>query len=169
MEYQTVYHNFEPLYAPDSRVLLLGSMPSPKSREQGFFYGHPQNRFWRVLAAVLGQDAPQTVADKRALCLRHGIALWDVLASCDIVGASDAAIRNPVSNDLRPILQGTQVRAIFTTGGAAWKLYHQLIEPVTGMPAGKLPSTSPANAAWSAERLTAAYRAALAPWLADLP
>ncbi len=165
MEYQTVYHNFEPLYGPDSRVLLLGSMPSPKSREQGFFYGHPQNRFWRVMAAVLGEAVPQTLADKRALCLRHGVALWDVLASCDIVGASDAAIRNPVANDLRPILRSTPVRAVFTTGGTAWKFYHQLIEPVTGMPAGKLPSTSPANAAWSVERLIEAYRAALAPYL----
>lgn len=165
MEYQTVYHNFDPLYTPDSRVLLLGSMPSPKSREQGFFYGHPQNRFWRVLAAVLGETIPETIADKRALCVRHGVALWDVLASCDIVGASDAAIRNPVANDLRPILHGTQVRGVFTTGGTAWKFYHQLIEPMTGIPAGKLPSTSPANAAWSVERLTEAYREALIPYL----
>lgn len=165
MEYETVYHNFGPLYAPNSRVLLLGSMPSPKSREQGFFYGHPQNRFWRVLAAVLGQDTPRTIEDKRTLCVYHGIALWDVLASCDIVGASDAAIKNPIANDLRPILNTTQVRAIFTTGGTAWKFYHRLIEPVTGVPAGKLPSTSPANAAWSVERLTEAYRAALASYI----
>lgn len=157
MNYETVRHNFGPLYAPDSRVLLLGSMPSPKSREQGFFYGHPQNRFWRVLAAVLGAPAPADIAEKRALCLANHIALWDVLASCEIVGASDAAIRNPVPNDLRGILAESDVRAIFTTGGAAQKYYDKLCKAQTGMPATPLPSTSPANAAWSLPRLTQAY------------
>lgn len=166
MNYQRVYHNFGPLYAADSRVLLLGSMPSPKSREQGFFYGHPQNRFWRVLAAVLGEAAPDSIEDKRTLCLRHQVALWDVLASCEIVGASDAAIRNPVPNNLAPLIQKTQVQAVFTTGATAYQYYQKLCLQQTGLPALKLPSTSPANAAWSLDRLTEAYRVIL-PYLQD--
>lgn len=166
MTYETVYHNFPPLYAADSRVLLLGSMPSPKSRAQEFFYGHPQNRFWRVLAAVLNVHTPETIAEKRTLCLSHHIALWDVLASCEIIGASDAAIRSPIAHDFAPLLAQTQVQAIYTTGGTANALYQRLCAPKTGLPAGKLPSTSPANAAWSLERLTEAYRVLL-PFLGE--
>ena len=157
MAYETVYHTFGPLYDAQSRVLILGSMPSPKSREVGFFYGHPQNRFWPVLAAVLGEPAPETVEQKRALALRRHIAMWDVLASCEIEGASDAAIRNPVPNDLTGLLAQTQVHTIFCTGAASHKLYTKLCQPMTGMPAVRLPSTSPANAAWSRARLEAAY------------
>lgn len=114
-----IVHTIPPVYDARSRVLILGTMPSPKSREQGFYYGHPQNRFWRALAAALDEPAPQTVPEKRALALRRGIALWDVLASCDIEGASDASIQNPVANDLTPILAAADIRAVFTTGRRA--------------------------------------------------
>ncbi len=150
-------HPFGPLYDERSRVLVLGSFPSPKSREQSFFYGHPHNRFWRVMAAVLGQDVPQTIDEKRAFCAEMRIALWDVLAEAEIVGASDASIRNPVPNDLAPILARAPIERIFCTGATAGRLYRRLIEPVTGIPAETLPSTSPANAAMTFERLVRAY------------
>lgn len=158
MNYETVVHTIPPLYAPDSRVLMLGSIPSPKSREAGFFYGHPQNRYWRVLAAVLGEDAPQSIAEKRSLCLRHKVAMWDVLASCEIIGAGDSTIRNPVPNDLAGLIVRTQVRAVFATGQKAAALYRKYCEAGTGLPVTALPSTSPANAAWSFDRLVQAYR-----------
>ena len=158
MDYEYVVHPFGPLYDAQSRVLILGSIPSPKSREVNFFYGHPQNRFWRVLAAVLGQPVPQTIEQKKALALSHHIAMWDVLASCEIRGASDAAIRNPVPNDLTRLLRETRIHTIFCTGATSHKLYTRLCQPQTGLPAVRLPSTSPANAAWSFERLTAAYQ-----------
>lgn len=157
MEYTHVTHNFPPLFAPDSRALILGSIPSPKSREQAFFYGHPQNRFWPVLAAVFGEPAPQTIEDKRSLALRHRIAMWDTLAACDIRGASDTSIRNPVTNDLPWLIAQTQVRAVFCTGATSYKYYKKLCQPQTGIEAVCLPSTSPANAAWSKERLIQAY------------
>ena len=157
MEYPHVTHNFPPLFAPDSRALILGSIPSPKSREQAFFYGHPQNRFWPVLAAVFGEPAPQTIEDKRSLALRHHIAMWDTLAACDIRGASDTSIRNPVANDLPWLIAQTQVRAVFCTGTTSYKYYKKLCQPQTGIEAVCLPSTSPANAAWSKERLIQAY------------
>ena len=157
MEYTHVTHNFPPLFAPDSRALILGSIPSPKSREQAFFYGHPQNRFWPVLAAVFGEPAPQTIEDKRSLALRHRIAMWDTLAACDIRGASDTSIRNPVPNDLLWLIAQTRVRAVFCTGATSYKYYKKLCQPQTGIEAVCLPSTSPANAAWSKERLIQAY------------
>ena len=116
MEYTRVTHNFPPLFAPDSRVLILGSFPSPKSREQAFFYGHPHNRFWPVLAAVFEEPVPQTIEQKRRLALDHQIALWDTLASCEIRGASDTSIRNPVPNDLPWLIAQTQVHTIFLYG-----------------------------------------------------
>lgn len=158
MEYTKVVHNIEPLFAPDSRVLILGSIPSPKSREQRFFYGHPQNRFWPVLAAVFGEDAPATVGEKRALVLRHHIAMWDTLHSCEIRGASDTSIKNPVANDLKWLIDQTAVRAVFCTGATSYKYYNRLCRAQTGIEAVCLPSTSPANAAWSRERLVQAYR-----------
>lgn len=157
MEYTHVTHNFPPLFAPDSRALILGSIPSPKSREQAFFYGHPRNRFWPVLAAVFGEPAPQTIEDKRSLALRHRIAMWDTLAACDIRGASDTSIRNPVANDLPWLIAQTRVRAVFCTGATSYKYYKKLCQPQTGIEAVCLPSTSPANAAWSKERLIQAY------------
>lgn len=158
MNYERVTHNFPPLFAPDSRVLILGSIPSPKSRAQAFFYGHPQNRFWPVLAAVFDEPAPQTIAEKRALALRHHIAMWDTLASCEIRGASDTSIRNPEPNDLRWLIGQTAVRAVFCTGATSFKYYQKLCRPSTGIEAVCLPSTSPANASWTKARLIEAYR-----------
>ena len=159
-----IIHSIEPVFDTESRVLILGTMPSPKSREVLFYYGHPQNRFWRVLAAVLGEEVPQSVPEKKAMLLRHRIALWDVLAECEITGASDSSIRNPVANDLSVILDHAPVQAVFTTGATAWKLYTRLQKPHTGIEAVRLPSTSPANCAVKMEALTEAYKAIL-PWL----
>ena len=159
-----IIHSIEPVFDTESRVLILGTMPSPKSREVLFYYGHPQNRFWRVLAAVLGEELPQSVPEKKAMLLRHRIALWDVLAECEITGASDSSIRNPVANDLSVILDHAPVQAVFTTGATAWKLYTRLQKPHTGIEAVRLPSTSPANCAVKMEALTEAYKAIL-PWL----
>ena len=128
-----------------------------KSREQKFFYGHPQNRFWRVTAAVFQDSIPQTIEEKRAFLLRHHLALWDVIASCEITGSSDSSIRNVVPNDLKPILQGASIRQIFVNGGTAAKYYEKYQQPVLQRTAVRLPSTSPANAAWSLERLTEAW------------
>ena len=151
-------HPIAPVYDGKSRILILGSFPSVKSREQGFFYGHPQNRFWRVTAAVFGDEVPGTVPERRAFLLRHGVALWDVIAACEIIGSSDASIRDATVNDLRPILEAAPIRAIFVNGQTAAKLYRRYTEPVTGRPAVVLPSTSPANASWSLERLIEAWR-----------
>ena len=159
-----IIHSIEPVFDAESRVLILGTMPSPKSREVQFYYGHPQNRFWRVLAAVLGEEVPQSVPEKKAMLLRHRIALWDVLAECEITGASDSSIRNPVANDLSVVLDHAPVQAVFTTGATAWKLYTRLQKPHTGIEAVRLPSTSPANCAGKMEALTEAYKAIL-PWL----
>ena len=157
MEKESLCHPFPAVYAPDSRILLLGSFPSVKSREQRFFYGHPQNRFWRVLAALLDTDVPQSVEEKRAFLLAHRIALWDVIASCEIAGSSDASIRNAVPNDLLPILETASIRQVFTNGGTAHRLYRKYIYPLTGREDIVLPSTSPANAARSLDALVDAW------------
>jgi len=154
---ETVVHPLPPVYDAHSRVLVLGSMPSPRSRQEGFYYAHPQNRFWRVLAALFGEPPPQSNGERRALALRRGIALWDVLASCEISGASDASIRAPVANDIRGILAAAPIRAVFTTGAAAAALYRRHILPVCGREATALPSTSAANARASLEALIRAY------------
>ena len=164
MEKQPQLHTIAPVYDENSRILILGSFPSVKSREAAFFYGHPQNRFWRVLAAVLGEETPQTVAEKKSLLLRHGVALWDVIASCDIAGSSDASITNVVPNDLSRILDAAPVRRIFCNGVTAYRFYRRYDEAVWGK-AEALPSTSPANARSSVQTLTERWRAALAPWL----
>lgn len=153
-------HSIEPTYDERSRVLVLGSFPSPKSRQYGFNYGHPQNRFWRVLAQLAGEEPPTTNDEKRAFCLRWGIALWDVIASCDIEGASDASIRNARPNQLSLITKTAPIEAVFCTGAKAHELYRRLgCEAECGLPATRLPSTSPANAACSMERLVDAYAA----------
>lgn len=152
-----VEHTLDPVYDGRSEVLVLGTMPSPKSREIGFYYGHPQNRFWRVLAALFDEPVPETNEERVDLLLRHHIALWDVLASCDIEGASDASIANAVPNDLSRVIGNAPIKQVFCTGATAGRLYGKLCEEATGMPAVKLPSTSPANAAWSLERLVEAY------------
>ncbi|MBQ7535226.1 MAG: uracil-DNA glycosylase family protein [Stomatobaculum sp.] len=180
MESNFLVHPIPPLYDKDSRILILGSFPSPKSREAQFFYGHPQNRFWKVMAQVLdwrgeggefqaagGPAAngpvivPSAVAEKRAMLLSNHIALWDTIASCEITGASDASITNVTPNDLSPILKAAKIRAIFCNGAASHKLYMKYIYPVTGREAVKLPSTSPANAAWSVERLVTEWQTVL--------
>ncbi len=140
-----VSHTFNPVYDENSQVLILGTIPSPKSREHGFYYGHPQNRFWRIISDVLGEPLPNTIDEKKSLLLTHHIALWDVLASCDIAGAKDSSIKNAVANDFGEILSGTCIAAIFTTGMKATKLYQQLCYPKTNVPSTYLPSSSPAN------------------------
>lgn len=162
-DYQHISHGFEPVFDERSRVLVLGSFPSGLSRENRFYYGNPRNRFWRVMADVLGEREPATddVAAKRALLLRHGIALWDVIESCDVRGSSDASIRNVVPADVARITTVAAVRTVLCNGGVASRLYRRWLEPVTGLPAVALPSTSPANAAWSVERLTERWREAL--------
>jgi hypoxanthine-DNA glycosylase len=160
-----VIHEIEPVYDKNSRVLLLGTMPSPKSRETGFFYGHPQNRFWKVLAILFDEPTPETVEEKRDLCLRHHIALWDVVESCDIEGSSDASIKNAKPNDLARILNAAPIQAVFTTGTKAGQLYKKLCEPVTSIPCTVLPSTSPANSRVSLPELCTAYKQALSPYL----
>ncbi len=138
-----VSHEFPPVYDKSSRVLILGTIPSPKSRESGFYYMHPQNRFWKTLCAVLGEDIPDGVNGRRELCLRRNIALWDVLEQCEINGAEDSSIRSPKPNDLRLILDNADIRAVFTTGKKAHALYNKFFP--TLMPDICLPSTSPAN------------------------
>lgn len=156
-----IVHPIPPLYDENSRILILGSFPSVKSREQAFFYGHPQNRFWRVLPALLGEEPLNTIPEKRAFCARHGIALWDVIASCEIIGSSDSSIQNVAPNDLTPILSAAPIERIFTNGKTADKLYKKYIFPKTEIEAVCLPSTSPANAAWTLEKLLGAWKAVL--------
>lgn len=155
---ETVIHPIPPVYTPESRVLILGTMPSPRSRQAGFYYAHPQNRFWRVMAAVYGEDTPETEPDRRSFLLRHHIALWDVLKSCRITGASDGTIVDPVPNPIAGLLAVTAVQAVFTTGAKAFALYRRLCEPQSHRPAVLLPSTSPANARRSLAELTEAYQ-----------
>ena len=140
-----------------SRVLILGSFPSVKSRETGFFYGHPQNRFWRVLAALWAEPVPTTVSEKITFCHAHGIALWDVIASCEIRGSSDASIQNVTPTDLAPLLAPGTIQTIFTNGTTATRLYTKYQYPQTHIPATPLPSTSPANAVRTLDALIEAW------------
>ena len=167
MDATTVTHEIQPVFDSRSRVLLLGTMPSPASREQGFYYGHPQNRFWRVLAAIFDEPTPRTIEEKCDMLLRHHVALWDVLASCEIEGASDASIRDAQPNDLTRIFDAADIRAVFTTGTKAGELYRKLIEPTLGVPCTTLPSTSPANAKMKLANLVDAYGKALLPLLGE--
>lgn len=153
-----VEHPIRPVYDKNSRVLILGSFPSVKSREANFFYGHPQNRFWKVLAAVFETEVPVTVDEKREFLLAHGVAVWDVIKSCDIVGSSDSSIKNVVPNDLREILNNADIRQIFVNGKTAEQYYEKYIEKEIGRKATCLPSTSPANAAWNVEKLVAEWK-----------
>ena len=157
--------SFEPVFGPASRALILGSWPSPESWRQGFYYGHPRNRFWPLLARLCGAQTPARVEEKRALILQNGLALWDVLESCTVTGASDASIKDPVPVDLAALLQQAPVEAVFCNGATAFRLYEKMLRPVSGIPAVRLPSTSPANAAFSMEKLAAAWGGALGPWL----
>ena len=153
-----IEHVLKPLYNKQSKVLILGTMPSPKSREIGFYYGHPQNRFWKVLSEVLNEAFPQTIQEKKQLVLNHHIALWDVLAYCDIDGASDSSIKNPIPNDIKSLIAKTEISKIFVTGKKAEELYNKFCLKSTNIPCHYLPSTSPANWGISYENLKEKYQ-----------
>ena len=152
-DYQTIIHPIPPLFDKNSEKLILGSFPSIKSREAMFFYGHPQNRFWKLVALLFEEEPPVTVEEKKRLILSHRLALWDSIHSCEIIGSSDSSIKNVVPNDLGVILNNSNVTQIFCNGALSYKMYMKYIFPTTGIKAIKLPSTSPANAAYSMERL----------------
>lgn len=151
-------HGIAPVYDENSEILILGSFPSVRSRAEGFFYGHPRNRFWRVMAAVFGDEVPVSTEEKKDFLLRHRVALFDVLAECEIEGSADGSIRAALPNDLTPILEKGRIQRIFVNGKTAEKLYQKYVLPKTGIPALCLPSTSPANAAVSEERLIEAWQ-----------
>ena len=152
-----IEHPFPPLYNQDSRVLILGSFPSVKSREQMFFYGHPQNRFWRVIAAIFDEEVPATIDEKKALILNHRLALWDSIASCQIKGSSDASIQNVKANDISMILDKCNIENIYCNGRKSHEMYCRYIQPDSGREAVCLPSTSPANARWTLDLLIDAW------------
>lgn len=158
MEYEWHNHEFPPVWDGNSRILILGSFPSVKSREQNFFYGHKRNRFWKVLSAVLDCKEPITIEEKKKMLLDNGIALWDVIQSCEIKGSSDSSIRNVIPNDLSEMLANSKIKRIYTNGQTAGNLYKKYMQSEVNMEAITLPSTSPANAAWSLERLIETYR-----------
>ena len=153
-----ILHTIEPVWNENSKVLILGSFPSVKSREEGFFYGHKQNRFWKVTASVCDCSVPENIQDKKEMLLSNGIAVWDVIHSCDIVGSSDSSIKNVVPNDIGIIIENSKVERIFTNGKKADELYKKYIEQSVGIKAVCLPSTSPANAAWTFEKLCAEWQ-----------
>ncbi len=153
MEKQKISHTFEPVYDKESKILILGSFPSVKSRESKFYYGHPQNRFWKVIAKITNRKEPMTIEEKKELILSNHIAIWDVIESCTIQGSSDSSIKDVVVNDFSDILQNSSIQRIYVNGNKAYELYHRYAEENTGMKAVKLPSTSPANAAWNLDRL----------------
>ena len=155
---ERILHPFPPLFDSESRTLILGSFPSVKSREAMFFYGHPQNRFWRLIALLCHEDTPQTIEEKSSLILRHHLALWDSIQSCTITGSSDSSVRDVVPNDLRVIFDNSKTERVFCNGALSHKMYMKYIYPQTGIAAVKLPSTSPANAAYSLERLAESWR-----------
>lgn len=148
--------SFAPVCGPDSHTLIVGTWPSPKSREQGFYYGHPQNRFWPLLARLLHEPIPSGIPEKKRLLLAHGLALWDTVESCTISGASDASIRDVVPTDIAALVQKAPIRRVLCNGSTAYKLYETYTH-LPGLPSVRLPSTSPANAAWSMERLAAEW------------
>lgn len=158
MEYEHVVHEIKPVFDENSRVLILGTLPSPKSREASFYYGHVRNRFWSVLSAVFDEDAGQSIEEKTAFLKRHSIALWDTIYECDINGAADNSIKNPVPTDLGIILKAADIKMIFTTGKTAYKYYKKYHEAATGIKAICLPSTSPANARRTLEDLIDEYK-----------
>ena len=153
-----IIHPIEPVFDENSRILILGSFPSVKSREEMFFYGHPQNRFWKVLAAVCETEIPCTVDEKKRLLRSNHIALWDVIASCEIQGSADSSIRNVVPNDLSEILNTAKIDRIFVNGKTSEKYYKKYLLGTVGREAVCLPSTSPANAAWTLEKLIEAWK-----------
>ncbi|MGN0521869.1 MAG: DNA-deoxyinosine glycosylase [Eubacterium sp.] len=148
-----INHPIDPIFDERSEILILGSFPSVKSRQEGFFYGHPQNRFWRIMAGICAEKLPQSIEEKTVMMKKHGFALWDVIKSCEIDGSSDSSIRNVEPNDLSVILKAANIKQIFVNGKKAEALYKKYLEKDTKMKAVALPSTSPANASWSEQRL----------------
>ncbi len=163
--WERVTHSFLPIYNENSKVLILGTAPSVKSRENNFYYGHPQNRFWRVLAEITKAPLPQSIEEKKDFLLAKGIAIYDVIESCDIQGSSDSSIRNVVPANLSEILKTTGKIPIFGNGGTAYRLYQKHQYHETTIPMILLPSSSPANAAWNLQRLTDAWESKLKPYL----
>lgn len=157
-EYERISHGFAPVFDENSRILILGTLPSGKSREMGFYYGHPQNRFWKVLAGLFDEAVPQTVEEKKAMLLRNGVAIWDVIESCDIIGASDSSIKNVVPSDVAGLLRRTGIQKVFANGALAKKLYDKYTCRAAGVEAVQLPSTSPANARFRLEDLLESWR-----------
>ena len=156
--HKRINHPIPPVFDENSEILILGSFPSVKSREQGFFYGHPQNRFWKVTAAVFGEEVPVSIEEKREFLLRNHIALWDVIESCEIEGSADSSIKNVKVNDLSKILKNSRISLLFVNGKTAENLYNKYVLPNLGKECVCLPSTSPANAAWSLEKLIGAWK-----------
>ena len=162
--YQHITHEFEPIFDERSRILILGTLPSVKSREGQFYYHHPQNRFWKVLAGVLGQETPGTIEEKTDFLHQNHIALWDVIGSCEISGSSDSSIRQVVPNDLSEIFAAAPIQAVFRNGSTSYQYYRKNTQAKTGFEAVQLPSTSPANATWALDRLTKSWSVIL-PYL----
>ncbi len=157
MKAEKIIHPFPPLFDGNSRTLILGSFPSVKSREAMFFYGHPQNRFWKVLSILFNEKLPENIGEKKELILRNNLALWDSIKSCTITGSSDSSVKNVVPNDISGIIGGSKIERIFCNGALSHKMYMKYIFPETGIEAVKLPSTSPANAAYSLNRLVSEW------------
>ena len=153
-----VTHTFEPVYDGNSEILVLGTFPSVKSRESAFYYGHPQNRFWKVLAGLTGEEVPGSIAEKKTLLLKHRIAIWDVIRSCDIEGSSDSSIRNVTANDIAGLLAASRIEKIYGNGDKACRLYDKFCKEKTKKEIIRLPSTSPANAAFSMEKLLRSWQ-----------
>ena len=154
----TIYHPIKPLYNKNSRILILGSFPSVKSREQMFFYGHPQNRFWRVISSIFNEKVPENIEEKKILLLNNNIAVWDVIASCEIVGSTDSSIKNVIPNDLSIILNEAKIEKIIVNGKTAEKYFNKYIKDAINKEAICLPSTSPANARYSLETLVGEWK-----------
>ncbi len=145
-------HTIPPFYNPDSKVLILGSFPSVKSREEGFYYAHPQNRFWKVLANIFNEE----ITDKKAFLKKHQIALFDVCASCEIKGSSDASIKKVIPNDIKKLIEESEIKVILLNGKTATNLFKKMIKDIK-IPTISLPSTSPANATYSLDKLIKEY------------
>ncbi len=165
-DYQHVVHTFQPVFNEHSRILILGTLPSVKSRETNFYYGHPQNRFWKLLACLTNTAVPTTIDEKKQLLLANHIAIWDVIYSCDIIGSSDSSIKNVIPCDIAAVLAKAPIHAVFGNGDKACQLYRKYCQPQTGVEIRKLPSTSPANAAFSLERLVELWASEITPYLA---
>ena len=154
---ERIIHPIPPVYDSSSRILILGSFPSVKSREEGFFYGHRMNRFWRVMEALFSEKQLATVEEKKDFLLLHHIALWDVIGKCTIRGSDDSSIADAIPNDIMRILDSSDVKAIFTNGKTASRLYRSMLMPLTGIEDMNLPSTSPRNASFSLEKLVGTW------------